>query len=75
MKCSGGMYTTGAHIKSRFEIWGNACWICKGEATAIDHVKPMSKGGSNLPANIRPICNSCNSSKKDTWPYFVDTHG
>ncbi|WP_461165382.1 HNH endonuclease [Arthrobacter sp. R4-81] len=37
-------------------------------ATQTDHVKPISKGGSHCLANLRPICQSCNSSKGGRWP-------
>lgn len=30
-----------------------------------DHVIPVSKGGSNWPENMQPICYSCNCSKSD----------
>ena len=31
----------------------------------IDHLWPVSKGGSNLPRNIVLACRSCNSAKSD----------
>lgn len=37
----------------------------------VDHVKPLSKGGSNWPSNLACACPSCNTSKRDndldTW--------
>jgi len=44
------------------------CWICGGSQQAIDHVKPLAKGGAHILANLRPICQSCNSSKGARWP-------
>lgn len=35
---------------------------CKGEIT-LDHVVPLSRGGTNTVGNILPACRSCNSSK------------
>ena len=65
----GADYTTAAMIKARCELWGNRCYICGGPMEAIDHVKPLAKGGAHLPCNLRPICKSCNSKKRDKWPY------
>jgi hypothetical protein len=65
-----GTSTTTA-IQLRRELYGNKCWICGETPGAIDHIKPLAKGGSNWPANLRPICKSCNSTKHATWP--IDT--
>lgn len=59
---------TVAGIAARWAMYGDKCWICGGVATATDHVKPLAKGGSNWPSNLRPICLTCNSSKGATWP-------
>jgi 5-methylcytosine-specific restriction endonuclease McrA len=54
-----------AHRLSMFP----GCWVCGGEWSEIDHVKPLAKGGAHCLANLRPICRSHNASKADTWPY------
>lgn len=42
------------------------CLAC-GRRTelTVDHVVPVSRGGSNDISNIQPLCQSCNSSKHD----------
>lgn len=54
-------------IAARVAYFGNACWICNRQGEAIDHVKPLAKGGPHLASNLRPICNVCNSRKRDRW--------
>jgi hypothetical protein len=56
-------------VRGRWAMYGNRCWMCGEPATATDHVKPLIKGGSNWPANLRPVCKPCNSHKSATWPY------
>lgn len=53
----------------KMAYWGNCCWMCGGPFEAVDHVKPIAKGGPHVLANLRPACQSCNSKKSDKWPY------
>jgi len=60
---------TAEQLAQRMEYWGRKCWVCSGPFEAIDHVKPLSKGGPHMLANFRPICTDCNSRKGAKWPY------
>jgi 5-methylcytosine-specific restriction endonuclease McrA len=62
---------TKAQLEQRMAYWGDCCWCCGGPRQAVDHVKPLSRGGAHMLCNLRPVCWSCNSSKSDAWP--VDT--
>jgi 5-methylcytosine-specific restriction endonuclease McrA len=44
---------------------GNKCLMCgrSDVILTVDHVIPISWGGSNLIENIQPLCRSCNCSK------------
>jgi 5-methylcytosine-specific restriction endonuclease McrA len=51
---------------SRTEIlkrWSHRCAYCDALATHLDHVEPLSKGGTDTEANIVPACARCNLSK------------
>lgn len=50
-------------IAARIAFYGDRCWVCRAPAEQIDHVIPLSRGGSNWPANLRPICAACNQHK------------
>lgn len=71
-----GVATT-EQIAARWDYYGGKCWMCGAAATEIDHVKPLAKGGSHWPANLRPACRSCNSKKRAQWPYPLEVgkHG
>tara|TARA_E500000305_G_C3949014_1_gene201236 strand:+ start:110 stop:559 length:450 start_codon:yes stop_codon:yes gene_type:complete len=49
--------------------FGGLCAYCRcARATTLDHIKPRSKGGSNLRSNLVPACTECNHSKgSENW--------
>lgn len=61
---------TAADIRLRFSMFPG-CWMCGGPKESVDHVKPLSRGGPHILANLRPACCSCNARKNDTWPFPV----
>lgn len=58
---------TEQQLLSRIAYWGDRCYICRAPWEAVDHVKPLAKGGAHCLANFRPICTSHNSAKRDRW--------
>lgn len=45
---------------------GWRCSYCGGPATVVDHVTPVSRGGSPTdPANLTAACATCNRLKSD----------
>ena len=71
LKSNAPGYATAKQIRARRNYYGGLCYICGIPSEAIDHVKPLAKGGANWPCNLRPICTSCNSSKHDQWPFDI----
>ena len=63
---AGGSYTP-AEWRSLVEHYGNKCLCCgrTDVALTVDHVVPVSKGGSSNIDNLQPLCLACNSSKND----------
>jgi 5-methylcytosine-specific restriction endonuclease McrA len=62
-----------------FQRDGYHCAWCDveldNENWSIDHIIPISKGGTNELFNLQPMCRSCNSMKGDrvdTWGKFWD---
>lgn len=44
------------------------CAICKcDKKLTVDHIIPLSKGGTNNKNNIQPLCGSCNSRKSNKF--------
>jgi len=68
-KGNGGGKATAKQIRARWELYGETCYICGDAAEETDHVIPLAAGGMNWPANLRPVCRSCNNVKGSQWPY------
>ena len=63
-----GKYTA-EDISRISEAQAGKCAACRVSfrvrKQSIDHIRPLTKGGSNWPSNIQLLCGSCNSRKKD----------
>lgn len=61
---NGGSYTV-SDIQTLFSNQKGFCNICNCHLTSfeIDHIVPISKGGSNNPDNLQLLCRSCNRKK------------
>lgn len=47
-----------------FAAYGRKCLRCGDDfKLAVDHVVPTSRGGSDDPSNLQPLCKRCNSGK------------
>jgi len=54
------------NLKKEFNLTCPICFKSEPEIMlTIDHIIPLSKGGSNYITNIQPLCRSCNCSKRD----------
>ena len=63
---TGGSYTR-SEWRKLCEFYDHRCLCCgmKFQRLTVDHVLPLSKGGTNNIENIQPLCRSCNSQKHD----------
>lgn len=58
-----GNFTSRDYLKLLRRTLGKCYYCTKNEANSIDHVLPLSRGGTNFIGNIVPACGSCNYSK------------
>jgi 5-methylcytosine-specific restriction endonuclease McrA len=61
---AGGL-STREQVEARIAYYGDVCAYCGGPFEHLDHVIPLSRGGTGWPANLRPACKACNLSKHD----------
>lgn len=65
-QAAGNCSTT--QVLARVAYFGARCYLCGGAYEAVDHVKPIAAGGTHWSANLRPVCQTCNSRKAAAWP-------
>ena len=59
-------------IQIQYERQKGKCYWCGEKVDKgyhVDHVVPLSRGGSNWPDNLVIACPSCNQSKSDKLPH------
>ena len=63
---SGGSYTS-EDLREIFKMQRGKCALCSCKVTPrswhVDHIQPLSRGGSNDRRNIQILCRPCNLSK------------
>jgi 5-methylcytosine-specific restriction endonuclease McrA len=63
---AGGTYTA-TEWKALVKRYGGKCLCCGRDDVKLtaDHVVPVSKGGTSNIDNLQPLCQTCNSKKRD----------
>jgi hypothetical protein len=46
-------------------ILSSPCFVCGNEKVALDHIIPVTLGGTHSVGNLQPLCKPCNSSKNN----------
>lgn len=63
---------TAADIQAQYERQNGRCYYCGlkvGKKYHVDHVTPLSRGGSDGPENLVVTCGGCNLRKNDKLPH------
>lgn len=69
-RAAGGTHT-GADIERIYVQQKGRCAYCRttlSDGYEVDHIVPLSAGGTNDPANVQLLCDSCNSRKSGLDP-------
>ena len=81
MKNAEGLYTEG-DIQKLKDIQGKTCYFCGAEMhkEEVEHLIPLSKGGTNWPLNLVLACPTCNRSKQaktdvEFWQQLEEKNG
>jgi 5-methylcytosine-specific restriction endonuclease McrA len=50
-------------LLARWKRQGRQCWACVRPGSTVDHLVPLSRGGTNHEGNLAPACKAHNSSR------------
>ena len=53
--------------KEFWHLYNSKCFFCDSRADTIEHLIPLSRGGTHGIGNLVSACRSCNSSKRDKF--------
>ncbi|SRR6266702_1233197 len=72
----GGTFTK-QDVQNMLKGQKGKCALCKQRLVKyeVDHIIPLSRGGSNWPYNLQLLCRSCNRRKHDKLPHEFDGSG
>src|SRR6266581_3267148 len=75
-RSSEGTYTA-QDIQNLFKGQKGKCALCKQRLVKyeVDHIIPLSRGGSNWPYNLQLLCPSCNRHKSNKLPHEFNGNG
>ena len=68
------VFFTQMALEDKLNYWERKCWMCGAPMEAVDHVKPLAKGGPHVLANLRPVCKDCNQKKGAKWNINLSTY-
>ena len=52
--------------ESLYKLTKHKCIYCGKRSESLDHLHPISKGGTSITSNCVPCCLSCNGKKSDS---------
>ncbi len=52
-----------ATLEEVYTYYGRGCAYCGKPSSGVDHLQPVSRGGTNIAFNLAPCCRKCNSRK------------
>jgi 5-methylcytosine-specific restriction endonuclease McrA len=70
--------TSASTWRDAIQVFRGRCAYCRSDAHPLqrDHVIPLSRGGLDVPANVVPACEACNTSKGDSnWRSWMRARG
>jgi 5-methylcytosine-specific restriction endonuclease McrA len=59
----GGLFRWEIRVRQAYRKYGRKCLLCGAGALEIDHIIPVSLGGTGDLDNLRPLCTCCHRAE------------